>query len=142
MKKKNIYLAGPLFTFAERIFLTSLRDKFREISGITVVWPGDLFDEAELANLGRRAKEHIFQGCVEELKKASLVVALLDGTQVDDGTAWEIGYAYAHSIPVWGLRTDFRNAGETSFSLVNCMVECSCERVFRNPDELLQAVGE
>jgi nucleoside 2-deoxyribosyltransferase len=36
------------------------------------------------------------------------MVAILDGSQVDDGTAWEIGYAYARGLPVWGLRTDFR----------------------------------
>ena len=29
-----------------------------------------------------------------------VVVALLDGAQVDDGTAWEIGYAYAKGKPV------------------------------------------
>ncbi len=42
-----------------------------------------------------------------------VVVALLDGAQVDDGTAWEIGNAYATGKPIIGVRTDFRNAGDT-----------------------------
>ena len=49
------------------------------------------------------------------------VVALLDGPQVDDGTAWEIGYAYARGKPIVGIRTDFRNAGDTSHGRVNDM---------------------
>jgi len=35
--------------------------------------------------------------------------------KVDDGTTWEIGYWYAKKGPerIFGIRTDFRNAGET-----------------------------
>ncbi len=43
--------------------------------------------------LGPRAKQYIFEGCRDAIHAATHVVALLDGTQVDDGTAWEIGYA-------------------------------------------------
>jgi nucleoside 2-deoxyribosyltransferase len=35
-------------------------------------------------------------------------VAVCDGVQVDDGTAWEIGYAYGRNIRIFGLRTDVR----------------------------------
>jgi len=42
------------------------------------------------------------------LAKAEAVVAVCDGPQVDDGTAWEIGYAYGRNIQVFGLRTDAR----------------------------------
>jgi nucleoside 2-deoxyribosyltransferase len=54
-----------------------------------------------------------------------MVIALLDGSQVDDGTAWEIGYAFARGIPVYGIRTDSRSAGETGHSRVNAMIEGS-----------------
>jgi nucleoside 2-deoxyribosyltransferase len=37
-------------------------------------------------------------------------VAACDGAQVDDGTAWEIGYAYGKNIQIFGLRTDARIA--------------------------------
>jgi len=139
---QHIYLAGPLFTHGERAYLSSLRDRLRLIPGVTVTWPGDLFNDAHLASLGPQAKLHIFEGCRDAIHAATHVVALLDGTQVDDGTAWEIGYAYARGLPIWGLRTDFRQAGDTAHSVANAMIECSCARIFRSADELLAALVE
>jgi len=133
----RVYLAGPLFTMAERRFMAHLRDLAGAIPGVFALWPGDLFAEAELAAMGPGAKTHIFQGCAAALAGCDLAVAMLDGTQVDDGTAWEIGYAYARGLPVWGVRTDFRSAGDTAHSLVNCMIECSCAKIFRDIDSLL-----
>lgn len=137
----HIYLAGPLFTHAERAYLSSLRDRLRQLPGVTVTWPGDLFDDAHLASLGPKAKTHIFEGCRDAIHAATHMVALLDGTQVDDGTAWEIGYAYARGLPIRGLRTDFRQAGDTAHSVANAMIECSCERICRSADELLAAMA-
>ena len=48
---------------------------------------------------------------------------MLDGVDVDSGTAWEIGYAYAKGKPVFGLRTDFRTLGIEG--TVNLMIERS-----------------
>jgi nucleoside 2-deoxyribosyltransferase len=139
--KRHIYLAGPLFTHAERAYLGSLRDRLRQLSDTTVTWPGDLFDDAHLASLGPAAKQHIFEGCRDAIHAATHVVALLDGTQVDDGTAWEIGYAYARGLPIIGLRTDFRQAGDTAHSVANAMIECSCQTIYRSADELLAALA-
>jgi nucleoside 2-deoxyribosyltransferase len=44
-----------------------------------------------------------------------MVIALLDGSQVDDGTAWEDGYFYRgkpEGTKIIRVRTDFRNARE------------------------------
>ena len=133
----RVYLAGPLFSLAERRFMAYLRDMAGAIPGVSALWPGDLFADADLAALGAGAKTHIFRGCVAALEGCDLVAAVLDGPQADDGTAWEIGYAYARGMPVWGLRTDFRPAGDTVHSVVNCMIECSCTKVFRDIDALL-----
>ena len=54
-------------------------------------------------------QEYIFMKCVEGVDASDLVVAVLDGVDVDSGTAWEIGYAYAKGKPVIGLRTDRNN---------------------------------
>jgi nucleoside 2-deoxyribosyltransferase len=35
----------------------------------------------------------VFQANLAALAKAEAVVAVCEGAQVDDGTAWEIGYA-------------------------------------------------
>ncbi|MBO4318302.1 MAG: nucleoside 2-deoxyribosyltransferase [Mailhella sp.] len=66
-----------------------------------------------------------------------MVVALLDGPQVDDGTAWEIGYACAKGIPVIGLRTDFRLCADSDGGLVNAMIQGSVVDICRSADEVL-----
>ena len=64
--------------------------------------------------LGEKATFEIFSRCKFHLDDADIVIALLDGSQVDDGTALEIGYFYAGKSSeqnVIGIRTDFRRAG-------------------------------
>ena len=63
----------------------------------------------------------IFNQCLSGLKKSDIVVAVLEGTDIDSGTAWEIGYAYAKGKPVIGLRTDFRI--QTPGERVNLMIQ-------------------
>jgi nucleoside 2-deoxyribosyltransferase len=50
----------------------------------------------------------IFYANLAALRRADAIVAVCDGSQVDDGTAWEIGYAYGKNIQIFGLRTDAR----------------------------------
>jgi nucleoside 2-deoxyribosyltransferase len=48
------------------------------------------------------------------LEDSDVEFALLNGSQVDDGTAWEIGYFYAKKSPegkIIGTRADFRRTG-------------------------------
>jgi nucleoside 2-deoxyribosyltransferase len=56
------------------------------------------------------------------LAAAAAVLAVLDGPDVDSGTAAEIGWAAARRCPVIGLRTDFRLA-EHEAAPVNVQVE-------------------
>ncbi|HEY3832546.1 MAG TPA: nucleoside 2-deoxyribosyltransferase [Acidimicrobiia bacterium] len=51
------------------------------------------------------------------------MLAVLDGTDVDSGTAAEIGYAAALAKPIVGLRTDFRISGDNEAATVNLQVE-------------------
>ena len=64
------------------------------------------------------------------------MVAILDGPQVDDGTAWEIGYFFSQGKKILGIRTDFRRAGESEKSRVNLMIECSCVMVASCTEDL------
>jgi nucleoside 2-deoxyribosyltransferase len=70
---------------------------------------------------------------------------LLDGSQVDGGTAWEIGYFFASKSPeqeIIGIRTDFRRAGESKGAVVNAMIECSCDRIVRSKEELMEGISD
>jgi nucleoside 2-deoxyribosyltransferase len=51
------------------------------------------------------------------------VVAVLDGTDVDSGTAAEIGYAFARGKLIVGYRGDFRLSADNEGSVVNLQVE-------------------
>ncbi len=57
------------------------------------------------------------------IQEADALLAVLDGTDVDSGTAAEGGYAYGLGKPVVGLRTDFRDSGENEGCTVNLQVE-------------------
>jgi hypothetical protein len=52
-----------------------------------------------------------------------MVFAVLDGVDVDSGTAAEIGYAFAKNKPILGYRGDFRLSADNEGSIVNLQVE-------------------
>lgn len=130
----RIYQAGPLFSDAERAWHLAFRRQLEE-AGFTVVWPGELIEPSSVVGWGKDAPRKIMEIDRDALLSCDVVVALLDGCQVDDGTAWEIGFAYAKGIPVIGIRTDFRNAGDTGHSSVNAMIEGSVLRIVRTVEE-------
>ena len=106
-----IYLAAPLFSKGEREFNEKIMELL-EAEGFTVFLPQE------------ECKQDIFNCCVEMIKKSDAIAGVFDGAQVDDGTAFECGYATALGIPVVALRTDFRRVGEHT-NAVNTMLEKS-----------------
>lgn len=137
MKKKIIYLAGPLFTHAELEFNLKLRDMLVEKDFEVFLPQEDSADKKEEHD--RQNQAYIFQRCVMGIDKSDLVVAVLDGVDVDSGTAWEIGYAYAKGKPVIGLRTDFR---ELSNGTVNLMIEVAVKALARTEKEFMEVMEE
>lgn len=60
----------------------------------------------------------------ETIRSCNAMLAILDGVDVDSGTASEIGYAYALGNRVInGYRGDFRRAGENEGVSVNLQVQ-------------------
>lgn len=132
----TIYQAGPLFSQGERAFHKKLKQEL-EKAGHTVVWPGELLTSDSIHDAGSGATHLIFDTCRNAIDKCTCVVALLDGTQVDDGTAWEIGYAYAKGLPIYGLRTDSRQGGDTQYNRVNSMIEGCLQSLALNTHSLV-----
>lgn len=108
----RIYLAGPLFTAAERSFNVALRDAL--VRAGHEVW---LPQEREPRE---KTPAAIFAMDVAGIEWADIVVACMDGPDPDSGTAWECGYAYGTNKPVVCFRTDFRpiSDGEALFNLM------------------------
>lgn len=114
-----IYLAAPLFTQAEIVFNKSLADQL-ETAGYKVYLP-----QQQCA--GTTDLIELFNICIRGLDKASMVLIILDGTDADSGSCFEVGYAYAKGLPIVGLRTDFRGSGE--YMAVNLMLSNSCQHL-------------
>jgi len=127
-----VYLAAPLFSEAECDFNSKLRDELEGI-GMSVFLPQEHSNDIDSKRDARQ--ESIFSKNVEAIDKADILVAVLDGVDVDSGTAWEIGYAHALGKPVCGLRTDFRTLGVEG--IVNLMIERSVV-LCMGPDELIE----
>ena len=137
----KIYQAGPLFSEAEQQWHRQFGQDLQQ-AGFEVLWPFDLSTQEEIASWGTDAPRRIMEQDRLALESCDVVVALLDGAQVDDGTAWEIGYAFARGIPVIGVRTDFRQGGDTAHSCVNAMIEGSCVRIAASRDEAVAVLRE
>lgn len=58
----------------------------------------------------------------QAIEKSALVVAVLDGPDVDSGVAAEIGFAYARGKTIIGYRGDFRVSGEFAAAIINMQV--------------------
>jgi nucleoside 2-deoxyribosyltransferase len=95
----KVYLAGPLFSTAERDFNARLTERLRERKH-EVYLP----QESEQATM---TPKQIFAADVGGIDWADVVVANMDGADPDSGTCWECGYAYGKK-PVVVFRTDFR----------------------------------
>ena len=82
----------------------------------------------------------IFENDKRGIDECDVVVANLNGITTDDGTAWELGYAYATGKYLIGMHTDWRM--RFAHEVVNLMMECSLHRLVRSLDELQVALAE
>ena len=134
--KTRIYLAGPLgFSEAGRHFHTSVLVPFITGLGYEVLDPWALADpdtiEAARAMPHGRERREAWERLNREIAakncaaidRAQGVVAVLDGPDVDSGTAAEIGYAFARGKLIVGYRGDSRQSADNEGSLVNLQVE-------------------
>ena len=137
----KVYQAGPLFTEAEILWHRAFTKKLTA-AGHEVLWPGDFFTQEEINAWGADAPKRIMNRDRAAIDACDVVVALLDGAQVDDGTAWEIGYAFAKGKSVVGIRTDFRNAGDTAHGRVNAMIEGSCIGIVKDSLGVLKLLSK
>jgi nucleoside 2-deoxyribosyltransferase len=132
----RIYMAGPLgFSEAGRHFHGSVLVPFVKSLGYEVVDPWSLTDPRRIEAIARmpdgperRVAWRKLNREIGATNRAAIdgvqgVVAVLDGTDVDSGTAAEIGYAFARGKLIVGYRGDFRLSADNEGSTVNLQVE-------------------
>jgi nucleoside 2-deoxyribosyltransferase len=150
------YLASPLgFAESTKAFMDELIATLRTRIEVVNPWDDQRFaaDFARIPSIDSVAeRKKLLQHINHELGKKNAeciqacdaVIAVLDGVDVDSGTAAEIGYAFALGKSVWGLRTDFRLAGDNEGAVVNLQVEYfiyqSGGKVVTTVDELMASL--
>ncbi len=131
---KSVYLAGPLFTHGERALLGAVKGELVH-RGYHVREPWEFCSDCvtDSSQIARR--------CIAELLASDLVLACLDGADVDSGTAFECGYAVALGYAVIGFRSDFRGTGDDAESKVNAMFRHLDEIIALSPTDTLPSVA-
>lgn len=122
-----IYVASPLgFSDPGVRYLHEVLHPALVAAGFSVLDPWSTGREL-VANAGSDPDLYLLNRAMgaanaELIERAAAVFAVLDGTDVDSGTAAEIGFACARGRPVVGIRTDFRTAGDNAAAPVNLQV--------------------
>jgi nucleoside 2-deoxyribosyltransferase len=129
----TVYVASPLgFSEATRGFYADLLDALRA-AGLEPHDPwagpdpfaaaGALAPGAERTGAFTAVNAELGAANEAAIRGSDAVLAVLDGTDVDSGTAAEIGFAAALGKPVVGLRLDLRRTGDNEGATVNLQVE-------------------
>jgi nucleoside 2-deoxyribosyltransferase len=129
-------MASPLgFSQAGRHFYDEVLVPFVRRLGYDVLDPWSLADAGKIASVqalpygpARREAWRTLNREIGATNRAAIdaahgVVAVLDGVDVDSGTAAEIGYAFARGKLIVGYRGDFRLSADNEGSTVNLQVE-------------------
>ncbi|SRR6056297_600155 len=118
----KIYFAGPLFTTYQRSFIEEKAAKLRE-EGFEVFVPHEEFSIESEDSVGAKYEKSSEERAIEVFEKdyegvswANVLLVMVDGVQVDDGTASEIGIFteqllsdnMQEKIGIYGLSSDMR----------------------------------
>jgi len=123
-----------LFCEGERSFNEKVAAKLRE-AGFRVWLP----QESPLVkDRGGEEKRAIYELNTSALRNSDVIVAVLDGVDVDSGVAFEVGYAVALGKTVVGLKTDHRSFSKVEE--VNLMLEVPMKTICRSVGELVEAL--
>jgi nucleoside 2-deoxyribosyltransferase len=156
-KNPRIYLAGaegftpalalwhrdvlmPAVTAAGLVPVTPWFEFDHEFADLEAMEPGEL-RTSKLRDLDLR----VGASNVVLIESAAGILAMLDGVDVDSGTASEIGFGCALGKLIVGVRTDMRRSGENEGTRVNLQVEYFIVRsgglVYPSHDEAIVALA-
>jgi nucleoside 2-deoxyribosyltransferase len=147
---KRLYVASACgFSEAGRVFLREFYQRLRD-AGFEVEDPWDgimgLKQEEVLKGVEKADHDAAMKIGAENRNKmdaSDVMIAILDGTDIDSGTASEVGYFFAKGKRVIGYRGDFRAAGDSG-GVVNLQVqwfiESSGGKIYRTLGDVIDAL--
>lgn len=135
-RRARVYFAAPLFNEMERGYnLAVVRRLEAHFDVFLPQRDGGLLTRYVKEGISPdRAASLIFGTDLTAMGDADVLVALLDGSHVDEGVAFEIGYMFAMGKICVALQTDVRRALPTGN---NPMISSAMRYIFQTIDELL-----
>ncbi|MEY9979070.1 nucleoside 2-deoxyribosyltransferase [Lysinibacillus sp. RC79] len=127
------YLANGLFSLGDRLVNEQLAAAIREaVPGIELYVPQEndaINDKTSYAD-----SLAIAQADLEMLQNSDVLVAVLDGVEIDSGVAAEIGAFAMLNRPIVGVFTDVRQQGRDNMMKIEALVRDGIENqfVYRN----------
>jgi nucleoside 2-deoxyribosyltransferase len=132
----KLYLASPLgFSEAGRHFYTEVLVPRLGRLGCEILDPWTLTEAAKIEavvrmpygaekrDAWRELSVEIGRNNAAAITACDVLLAVLDGSDVDSGTAAEIGFAFALKKKIVGYRGDFRLSADNEGTTVNLQVE-------------------
>lgn len=130
----RIYFAAPLFDDMELERNERECRKF-ELAGHEVYLPQRDAGEAAAGT----PRDLLFRRDIIALQECDVVVAYLDGRVPDEGTCFEMGFAYALDKPIYAVRTDSRSFMEGH---LNVMLEQSVKACHKSTEEVIRCLKQ
>ncbi|KOY81516.1 nucleoside 2-deoxyribosyltransferase [Lysinibacillus macroides] len=127
------YLANGLFSLGDRFVNEQLAAAMREaVPGIELYVPQEndaINDKSAYAD-----SQAIAEADLAMLQGSDLLIAVLDGVEIDSGVAAEIGAFAMLNRPIVGLLTDVRQQGRDNMQKIEALVRDGLENqfVYRN----------
>src|ERR1700743_557900 len=110
MQRPKVYIASPLVSLAERTTNLQLSKSLEKYCDVFLPQrDGELVTQLILQGVSREdAYKVVFRRDIDALMACDAVVVNLDGRSVDEGAAFELGFAHAQGKVCVGYRTDVR----------------------------------
>jgi len=127
------YLANGLFSLGDRLVNEQLAAAIREaVPGIDLYVPQE--NDAINDKTAYADSLAIAQADLEMLQNSDVLVAVLDGVEIDSGVAAEIGAFAMLDRPIVGVFTDVRQQGRDNMMKIEALVRDGIENqfVYRN----------
>lgn len=140
--RKLIYIAAPLFSDAERTFNLSVREAISRVADTFLpqedgLLLADVLGSSTDRELIRSTIHRIYTQDTDAVRRCDILLLILDGRSVDEGAAFELGFAKAMGKVCVGLSTDPRRLLPSGH---NPMLEGSLDRVFPSSHEFAEWV--
>ena len=126
----KIYFAGSLFNTAEKNFNSQLSEILKKSNkAYNIILPQEQANEIA----GDKDFENkVFNYCVKGVIQSDVILAILDGPDVDSGTCIELGISKANNKKIVGIRTDIRGS---EFEGLNIMVRKVLDYYIYQPND-------